>query len=292
MKNTMQWLLVFVIGWGMGCQDAARVSTGSSAGTESVTESSEEGGESSTESSEEGGESGTESSEEGGESGTESSEEGGESGTESPGEGVVLGAEPQGSPPDLEHPGMDLPPIGAATNRKTIGMLEASIPIIAGKNELGEPINWILPGLSNGKSAWDYSVLGLTLGRPDFVSITSENMEPDMLYVKFMADMAQNVCEQIIDADNAVGETGERVLTRYILMTDLNNAQAIQKNLAYLKLRFHGVKVDLEDTEALDPLNALYLASSQGPGSPIQAAVEGWRAVCIGLFLSPEFHIY
>ncbi len=273
----------------LGCQDDPRQASPIAGG-----EAAEEGGEAN----EEGGEAaeeGGEAAEEGGEAaeeGGEANEEGGEANEEGGDDVVSLGLEAQEGNPDLEHPAMELPPESAASNRITIGMLEHSIPVVAGNLGDGTPINWTVFSKGQVRDAWEYGVLGRTLGKPDYVTVTNESTDPDMLYAKFMTDMAQHICDKMRQADTEAGTNGDRVLTRYVSLTDVNNPAAIAKNLAYLKLRFHGVKVSDTDTETLAPLQALYDGGAVGNGTMLEKAIAGWNAVCVGLFLSPEFHIY
>jgi len=289
-----QWMILMLMVGVLACQDdQLAVSSSGSENSEEGGESADEGGESS----EEGGESseeGGESSEEGGESseeGGESAEEGGESSGEG-GETVTIELEPGSENPELEHPPLDLPPVSAFASRMTIGMLESSLPIVAGNDVNGVPINWTVNVQGSEMIGWEYGAFGGTLGRPDYVKVTAESMEPDMLYLKFMGDMANQVCQKILEADKEKSTDADRVMTPYVSIDAPGDATALDQNLAYLKLRFHGVKVDSGDPEALNSLRDLYLGGSAGPGSELDKAIAGWKSVCVGLLLSPEFHVY
>ena len=223
--------------------------------------------------------------------GGESSEEGGES-SEEGGETVTIELEPGSENPELEHPPIDLPPVSAFASRMTIGMLEKSLPVVAGNDVNGNPINWTVTQQGNQVVGWEYGAFGGTLGRPDYIKVTAESMEPDMLYLKFMGDMATQVCQKIVEADKEKGSDAERVLTPFISIENPKEPTVVDENLAYLKLRFHGVKVASGDNEALTPLRDLYLGGASGPGSDLEQAIAGWKSVCVGLLLSPEFHVY
>jgi hypothetical protein len=62
---------------------------------------------------------------------------------------------------------------------------------------------------------------------------------------------------------------------------------AIDKNLSYLLLRFHGSKV-APDAPALEPWRWLFRSAEHVSGDPVVA----WRTVCVGLIVHPAFYTY
>ena len=70
----------------------------------------------------------------------------------------------------------------------------------------------------------------------------------------------------------------------------------VNDNLRYLKLRFHGVKIDPADDTEIAPLRKLFTdvtnASAAGGTVDSTDTKEGWRAVCVALVMAPEFHFY
>jgi hypothetical protein len=133
-------------------------------------------------------------------------------------------------------------------------------------------------------------MLAKTLGKPDYITTTSEPAEPTALYVKFMDDMARNVCDQIIAADATKANAEDRTLLRFVDLLEYEDAASINTNLRYLKLRFHAEKVADTDDATVAPLKKVFdTAAAEAKGQPARG---GWRAVCVALFLSPEFHLY
>ena len=137
----------------------------------------------------------------------------------------------------------------------TVSQLERSIPIVA-----GDGISWMYEQGNQSYPLFFY--LGPTLGRADYIRRTEEPALTDALYVKFMTDMALDVCRRM-------GAEPGGALVRF---------EDVDENLAYLHLRFLGERPSTNDIAAL---RAVY--ESDG---------DGWTAVCVALMTSPAFHIY
>lgn len=188
------------------------------------------------------------------------------------------------------------PIVARATQRLTVDMLERSLPVVLGKDAAGKPIHWYGTGQV---PLTDESALGRALGRPDYNTVTDEDTKPSILYAKFMDDMARDVCQRLIDSD-AKRPQSERTLVRFAPL-DGPVAQAdLQKNLRYMSLRFWGRYVPEPGAAPLASapahntvaLEVLWKAAAGAKPDAIGAATEGWRAVCVGLLVSPAFHLY
>lgn len=176
-------------------------------------------------------------------------------------------------------------PKSADIQRLTVRQLAQSLPVVLGGN------TWMVgstPGF-NARSA--------TLGEADYIAVVDENLEASTLYQKFMGDAARDGCTRTANADAALGQPS-RVLMRFTSLTDTvtTNASGVDSNLRYLKLRFHGVKVNATDTTSIAGLRTVFadaVRGAAGTGTPTQAHVkEGWRAVCVALLTAPEYHLY
>lgn len=119
--------------------------------------------------------------------------------------------------------------------------------------------------------------LALTLGRPDFLQVTEETLEPSPLFMKFMMDLGGIFCSNVSDADPN-RPVDQRVLTRF---------SDREENLRYLVLRFTGIEGDAAApyVERLRPVFEQGRSGAKGEAS-------GWQAVCLALFTSPEFLLY
>ena len=178
----------------------------------------------------------------------------------------------------------------ANTRRITVDQLAGSLAVVTGQ---AEP--WQIPdedGLGD-VNALDQKVLGATLGRPDYLQVTHEPAAVDSLYLKLSDDMARNVCNNMFATDAAQSDSDEREITRFIANDETEDSAAINENLRYLLLRFHGRNVT--DDAGVSDLRAVFdgsvAAATEIPTGSTRA-LEGWRSVCIALLKSPAFHIY
>ncbi len=203
-----------------------------------------------------------------------------------PADGTVA-TTPQGPGLPVDHPPVDLASqLSTQTGRLTLPQLRASLPVLLGNDAAGKPISWTV-GQAEGLTAF-----ASTLGEADWLVVTEDNVEPSPVYLKFLDDAARDVCNKALVADSGRAAAASRVLLRHVEKGDTvaSNPTAVDRNLRYLKLRFHGVKVADADTASLDGYRALFAKVS---AAGTEAAVrEGWRAVCVALITSPELNFY
>lgn len=182
----------------------------------------------------------------------------------------------------------------ADVRRPKIDMLQASVPVIAGEDAAGEPITWKVKVGNNVVDGLSDTAYGKVLGRPDYLTVTTEPDAASSLYMKLVRDMAKNVCDQMIKADLVRPEGEPRTLWRYASVDGKATDADVRKNLSYLVLRYTGFRLPA-DHEMIDALSELYTAAVAGVPNPEiadpPAAVEGWRAVCIALFEDPATHL-
>jgi len=199
---------------------------------------------------------------------------------------------PSTQAPPLDHPAVDQHRSSAGARRLSTDQLRSSLPVVMGNDVNGAPITWTL---NNGTPAIAGNV-ARSLGEPDYIDRTEEALEPQMLYAKFASDAANDVCEKALVADAARAEAKTRVLLRFATPTDLaaNSAATIDENLRYLTLRFFGVRVSPSDSSRIAPLRKVFTEASRGQTitDPAVQARAGWKAVCVALLTSPEFHLY
>jgi hypothetical protein len=192
---------------------------------------------------------------------------------------------------DLAHPQVGLPPESRAIKRLTVAMLADSIPIVAGLDNKGtpQPIVWRLGQKDALGTDTKFGLFDRTLGRPDYVQVTHEPAEPSALYVKFMGDMARDVCARILESDNGKAPA-ERTLTPKAPMTGTVSDAELGANLRYLKLRFWGEYVPdgAEYDDQIADLATVFDAVIEGG----EGTAAGWNAVCVTLLTSPAFHLY
>ena len=184
----------------------------------------------------------------------------------------------------------------SGTRRLSISQLRQSLPVVLGDEEgtmPPKPITWMVYGLVAG-----FTLNANALGEADYIGITEENLEASPMHLKFMADAARSGCNTAIKSDYRRPNKTTQAIVRLAGLTDtLPGAKAaIDANLRYLRLRFHGIKVDPTDDQSIAPYRTLFsqtLANSADAGVAAGLHVqEAWRAVCVALLTAPEYHLY
>jgi hypothetical protein len=193
--------------------------------------------------------------------------------------------------------------VGRASHRLNVAQLRASLLAATG-------FTWVASRrVSDPDSPTGFSLLpdadmleafAATLGRPDYVTSTSESIEPAVTFSKLASDAARVACKTAIKADLAGSSPPARVM-RHAGASDTraSNEPAVRKNLSYLALRFWGRRIGADDAQ-LAPLLTLFekasaaAASTDDNGTKRAAATpaDGWRAVCIAMATDPQFLTY
>lgn len=127
----------------------------------------------------------------------------------------------------------------------------------------------------------------LTLGRPDYITATEEDRSASVVFSKFLNDMGRSVCTRLMERETSSGE--ERVFFVFAEPDSRLPADrdAIDQNLAYLLLRFHGKPLDAS-SPVLAPWRDLLEEATTGTDDPL----AGWTTVCMGLIEHPDFFTY
>ena len=184
------------------------------------------------------------------------------------GEGVDVNIAP--TPPVVE-------PAARQRRRMNIDQLEKSILQVTGG------IGWTA---SNGTS--NFQALSRTLGKPDYIDLTSEDLEPSALFQKFLDDAARQTCFKLAAKEQKI------TLDPKVLMVEAGPKDSwakkpgkILNNLQQLLLRFHGDDVAIDDPQ-MEQWAWLYESAEFISKDPVVA----WRTVCVGLMLHPGFYTY
>ena len=150
---------------------------------------------------------------------------------------------------------------------------------------------------SGNRIRYLFEDLALTLGRPDFAESTDEDLEPTLLFQKFLGDAARNICLKMIDADiNAhraieAGEPTEwtpRLLVHVGPNDTLSSSpDRVRANMQMLLQSFHGRRLSV-DAPGLVHWHWLFESASFVTEQPAAA----WAASCVALFTHPDFYLY
>ena len=132
-----------------------------------------------------------------------------------------------------------------------------------------------------------------SLGVPNYIDTTAEELEASLVFQKFLGDAARSVCSESIQNDLEMA-VADRVMLRFVdpaVRWDGATAgeQAdIDENLRHMNLRITGHYVEEGDDEALRRARWLFRSVTFATNDP----AKGWRAVCVALMTSPEFYLY
>ena len=157
-------------------------------------------------------------------------------------------------------------------------------------DQLQSAIESVTGGIFWGATTGDrkFDDLAQTLGKPDYLDITTEDLSPSMLFQKFLGDAARDVCEQLVDREVS-SNPEDRVLIVEVALDDTveTNPSGVEANLIYLLTRFHSTQLESGSPE-LNPWSWLFESSVQVTDDPVAA----WRTVCVGLIIHPNFYSY
>lgn len=173
--------------------------------------------------------------------------------------------------------------------RMKLDTLQASMTAVAGKDVYGNPIFWHF----NGVDGFSDAAFGKALGRPDFLTATTESNVSNALYLKFVGDAARDICTQMAKNDLLRSDATTRTLFPKAPVDGSASDAQITENLQYLILRFLGLRVDAADP-MIPALRKVFDAGTSSValpgGAELTPAAEGFRGVCVTLFESPLFH--
>ncbi len=150
-----------------------------------------------------------------------------------------------------------------------------------------------------------FGELASTLGKPDYIQITEEDLEPTILFQKFLGDASRSVCAKMLERDLATIAVEQEFamrpfddppegLPQKTLMIHVTpedtwqtNPEAVDENLRALLVRFHGKVVDSHDEATL--ANWRWLVQS---GRHVADPTQAWMATCVALFTHPDFYSF
>lgn len=123
--------------------------------------------------------------------------------------------------------------------------------------------------------------LALTMGKPDYLRITEESLDPSPLYMKFLVDLGGFYCQGVAEAD--LGMNARPANQRLLNRVDGD----VDGGIRHMVLMFTGI----EGAEADDYVTRLRAAYDTGASGAL-GDVGGWQAVCLSMFTAPESILY
>lgn len=181
--------------------------------------------------------------------------------------------------------------------RMDIDQLDASIRVATGG------IGW--EAFRRDGDDWEvrrryFDYYGDTLGVPDWINSSSEDLTVSLLFEKFLDDAARDVCRRLVDREAGRGREYDGAPIGLFDPVDLDPAEEdpppsteeVDAVLARLLLRFHGRPVE-PGSEALTPWRALHdRASAAVTADDELPARRAWEGVCVALITHPDFYTY
>lgn len=188
---------------------------------------------------------------------------------------LACGNEPATLTPVAETPLAVEQSPGRSWRRMNIDQLRASMEQASGG------IGWTEE--QDGEAVQLFDALSGSLGKPDYLSATEEELAPGLLFQKFLSDAADSICRELVAVDPG---RAEPTLFVYAGPEDTDPA-AIDANLRAALLRFHGRRL-AEGDPALAGWHTLLERVYADSGDMSLA----WRAVCVGLYTHPDFYSF
>jgi hypothetical protein len=130
-----------------------------------------------------------------------------------------------------------------------------------------------------------FDALSATLGKPDYLGATEEELQPALLFQKFLDDAAKKVCVDLIAAEQE-RPPGSRVLLMQSGLDDPPDSARARADLRAAILRFHGRSLPDGDAR-LEPWSHLLEQANASFGAEL-----AWRTVCVALITHPDFYSY
>ena len=160
-------------------------------------------------------------------------------------------------------------------------------------DQLGHAIREVTGGLGwtedrGGHETDLFAELASTLGKPDFIQITEEDLTRSAMFQKFLDAAARSVCARLVARE----VSSPREARVFFVYADPDRSlssdpPAVLRNVRYLLLRFHGRAVPVDGPE-IEPWRR-WIASVEQASRDAQ---DAWRAVCVGLMTHPDFYTY
>jgi hypothetical protein len=161
------------------------------------------------------------------------------------------------------------PHFGRHARRLSVAQLRVIVPRLFGG------ITW-----TDSEDRVMFDRLSRTLGEADYVFQTENNRELTPLFMKFMDDMAGNVCKKAVRADLQNSDETKRHVVRY--------ERDIDQTLRFLRLKFHTLYIPPKSLDGINPLRRLYDDILLKTSDRAQA----WTGVCVAVLTAPEFFAY
>jgi hypothetical protein len=135
-----------------------------------------------------------------------------------------------------------------------------------------------------------FEVLASTLGVPDYLLVTEENLEPSLIVTKFLQDAAQRICVRWVERDKTL-PLEQRTLVTHVEWASLSEVD-VKTSLRTLHLRFFARYIPPGEDDAKVQAHYDLFQAASGAAPAGAEASDGWTAICLALMNEPEFMMY
>ena len=125
---------------------------------------------------------------------------------------------------------------------------------------------------ASGETVALFDQLSGSLGKPDYLGSTSEDLSPGLLFQKFLDDAAKSSCTAMVEAEEPV----------FFAHGGPEDENAVEANLELALLRFHGTRATPDE---LARWVELWIELENLSGD----ADRAWIGTCVALVTHPEF---
>lgn len=148
-----------------------------------------------------------------------------------------------------------------------------------------EGIYWSETGEVGGDNLLEE--LAGTLGVPDYALMTYEDLEPSLIFQKYLGDAARSICMQLAQREQSDGAAAVLLEDADLEDTWETAPEKIDANLSRLLLRFHGRSTELHP-ESLELWRWLFRSAHHVS----EDTAVAWRTICVGLISHPDFYLH
>jgi hypothetical protein len=128
---------------------------------------------------------------------------------------------------------------------------------------------------SSGETVRLFDQLSGSLGKPDYLASTAEDLSPGLLFQKFLDDAAKSSCTAMVEAEEPA----------FFVHGGVDDEGAVEANMELALLRFHGRRASAEE---LQLWTGLWVQLEGISGEPERA----WLGVCVALVTHPDFSTF
>ena len=146
--------------------------------------------------------------------------------------------------------------------------------------QLSGDIPWVD---DSGNNLWD--VYAETLGVADYQTRLKDNLDPSIMFQKFLDDAAVHTCDAWVVAEAADEASSGRFFTA--AGPEATDPTSVAQNLVALRAIVHG-----ETNVATDPIILNYANLFEVALRRTEDPTAAWTTVCVALFTHPDFFLY